>query len=382
MGDGKAHAKLSASGSSRWLNCPGSVRMEAGIERPSSIYAMEGTAAHELAEICLRNNFDAAQQIGEVFENHEVTQEMADYVQEYLDYVRRVPGNLMVEQRVDFSRWAPEGFGTADAIILDDGTVNVIDLKYGKGVRVDAEENSQAMLYGLGVLNDFGGLYEINKLILTIVQPRLDHVSEYEITTEDLLAFGSKVIKAAQTALSDGADLVPGTTQCRFCAASDRCSALAEYNLGLINEGFETYEDPGIRKQVDKLLPEQIALILQNIDGITKWAKSIEAYAQSLLEIGETVPGYKMVKGRSIRKWIDEQAASKTLVRKLTKKQAFTEKLISVAQAEKLLGKDSKIIKDHAFKPEGKPTLAHESDKREAISVNIADGFDCIDEAA
>lgn len=381
MGDGKAHATLSASGSSRWLNCPGSVRMEAGIERPSSPYAAEGTAAHGLAEKCLRNNLDAAQLIGETFNEHEATQEMVDYVQEYLDYVRSIKGNLIIEQRVDFSRWAPGGFGTADAIILNDGTINVIDLKYGKGVRVDAEENSQAMLYALGVVNDFGDLYEIKDLILTIVQPRLDHISEYEITLEDLLTWGCKVVEAAQATIGEDTELVPGKVQCRFCAAKDRCPALAEHNLKLINDGFETYETPGTRKHIDKLLPEQIALILNNIDGITKWAKDLEAYAQSQLELGEEIPDYKLVQGRSLRKWADEEAASKALVRKLTKRQAYTEKLISVAQAEKLLGKDSPLINKHAFKPEGKPTIAHVSDKRKAITVNIADGFDVLDEA-
>ncbi len=382
MSDGKAHATLSASGAHRWMRCPGSVRMEDGIERPSSVFAAEGTAAHTFAEECLRKGYSADQLIGEIFEGHEATLEMAEYVQEYLDFVRSIEGNLVIEQRVDFSPWAPGGFGTADAIVLNDGTIHVIDLKYGKGVRVEADENYQAMLYGLGVINDFGALFDIKRLVLTIVQPRLDHVSEKEISVEDLLAWGTLVVEAAQATIGDDTQLVPGKTQCRFCAAKDRCPALAETNLKLINNGFETYEKPGQRKQLDVLLPEQIALILNNIDGVASWAKSVEAYAQELLENGETVPGYKMVTGRSFRKWSDEEAASKALVRKLTKKKAFTEKLISVAQAEKILGKEHKLIKDYAFKPEGKPTIAHESDKREAISTNIADGFDVIDEAA
>lgn len=383
MGDDKAHATLSASGASRWMNCPGSVRMEAGIDRPSSPYAAEGTAAHELAESCLRKNYNADQLIGEIFYGHEATLEMAEYVQDYLDFVRGIEGNLMIEQRVDFSKWAPGGFGTADAIILNDDTAHVVDLKYGKGLRVDADNNSQAMLYGLGAYSDFGSLFDIKKFRLVIVQPRLDHLSEFEITLEDLLAFGKKVIEAAQKTVGEDTELVPGTTQCRFCAAKDRCPALAERNMKLINEGFESYERPGERKQIDELTPEQIALILKNIDGVANWAKGLEARGQELLEKGVNVPEFKLVAGRSLRKWIDEETASKALVHKLTKKKAFTEKLISVAQAEKLLGKDSKILKDHAFKPEGKPTIAHESDKREAIVVKgIADGFDVLDEAA
>lgn len=379
MGDGKAHAKLSASGAHRWMRCPGSVKMEEGIERPTSKYAEEGTAAHAFAERCLLENYDADQLIGETFEGYEATLEMAGFVQEYLDYVRAIEGHLVVEQRVDFSEWAKGGFGTADAIILNDDTAHVVDLKYGKGVQVDADDNYQAMLYGLGVINGYSSLFDIKHLVLTIVQPRLDHISERKISVEDLLTWGNRVYEAAEVALSDNADLVPGDAQCRWCAAKDRCPALAKQNLQLINNDFASFDEPGERKGIETLTPEQISSILKNINGLTKWCKDIEAYGQELLEQGETVPEHKLVIGRSNRQWVDEEAASKALVRKLTKKEAYIEKLISPAQAEKKLGKDSRIIKDHAYKPDGKITIAHESDKRKAITMNIAEGFDDID---
>lgn len=384
MEDVKAHATLSASGSATWLNCPGSVKMQEGIPRTSSVYAEEGTAAHAFAEDCLRRNVDADQLIGQTYNGFEATLGMAEYVQEYLDFVRGLQGHLEIEQRVNYSLWTPgyDSFGTADAVILKDGVCYVVDLKYGKGVRVEADVSSQLMLYGLGVLNEFSSLFDIKTVVLTIVQPRLDHVSERTISTADLLAWGERVMDAALATTKEADLLVPGDLQCRWCAAKDRCKALAEFNLKQINEGFDSVDEPGERKNINELTPGEISVILKNIDGVTKWAKDLQTYAHQLLETGQDVPDFKLVLGRSLRKWVDEEAAGKALSRKLSKKEAFTEKVISPAQAEKLLGKDSLIIKKHAFKPEGKPTIAPLSDKRPAIETNIAEGFDCLGKAA
>ena len=222
-----AHAKLSASGSARWLNCPGSVNAEKGVKEKSSFFAQEGTAAHALAEYCLVNHVSARSQLGNIFEGFEVTSDMTDHVQNYVDYVLQFEGQHMYEVRVDFSPWVPEGFGTCDAMIIGDSRkLRVIDLKYGKGIRVDAEDNTQAMLYGLGAYEDFGHIYDIDSIVITIHQPRLDHVSEWEITVTDLLAWGEEVKSKAADCFKDDAPREPSEKACQWCKAKPTCPAL------------------------------------------------------------------------------------------------------------------------------------------------------------
>lgn len=384
MGDGKAHATLSASGADTWMRCAGSVQMCRGLENRSSSYADEGTAAHALAEACLRKGYSADQLIGETFEGYEATLEMAQYVQEYLDFVLSFKGNLLIEQCVDYSKWTSktDGFGTVDATILNDGTVHVIDFKYGQNEFCDARTAYQPMMYGLGVLNDFGMLFDIKKFELAIVQPRMDSITERSISLDEMIAWGEKVKTAAEATEAENPPLVPGEKQCRWCDAKHVCPARAEQFLGAINEGFESIESPGKRRKVSTLTGEQIGAIIPLVKGFDSWVKGVKARGAELLELGETVTDHKLVLSSPHRQWVDEEKVGKYLSKKLGKKTAYPEKLISPSQAETLLGKDTKYIKDHTFKPEGKPTIAHESDKREAISTNIADGFDVIDEAA
>lgn len=389
-----AHAKLSASASDRWMRCAGSIQMCEDIEDTSSSYAMEGTAAHTLAEQCLRKGYDADQLIGETirvyddaekkYVDYEATEEMAGYVQEYLDYVRCRSGLLQIEQRVDYSPWTSNssGFGTADAVLLDDGVVRVIDLKYGENVACDVNKTYQLMLYGLGVINDFGSLYDIKQLELSIVQPRMDSITERTITYEDLLAWSERVIDAAKATEEENPPLVPGEVQCRFCLAKSICPALAAHKLEAICDGFESLEQPGERRKVETLTPEQLSAILPVLKGIDDYAKEVRAHATKLKLAGAEIEGHKLVLGSSKRYWPDEEAASKALCRKLGKSQAYEQTLISPTKAEKLLGKDSLLLKKHAFKPEGKPTIAHESDRRKEYTSSIADGFDILDEAA
>lgn len=364
------HAVLGASSSAKWLNCPGSIKMEEGMPDQVSEYAAEGITAHELAEFCLNKNEHAAVFIGHVFNGITVDDEMADGVQEYLNYVRNLKGHRFIEQRVDYSKWVHEGFGTADYICIQDNLVTVVDLKFGKGIKVDAEWNTQAMLYALGVLNDYDFLYDCERFKLVIVQPRLDHVSEWEISREDLLNFASYAKQQADLTLTDNPPINPSVKGCTFCRARSVCKPLAEHNLKLVAEEFADIDTQITPKDHKKLTNNEIAKLLPQLKLFSKWIKSVEAHAQGELEEGREVAGYKLVEGRSTRKWANHEEAEQALRRsKLKIAQIFSKNLISPTQAEKLLGKKHKIIQDHVIKPTGKPTICPVSDKRPAITM-------------
>ena len=392
----QAHAKLSASGSAQWLNCTGSIRMARDYPNESSPFAAEGTAAHALGEHCLNHNIisvssfldhviynEAVFHPSYASENdlesdtyHTVDEEMVESIQEYVDIVRSYTGLLLVERRVDFSEWVHEGFGTADAIVVQDGTVNVIDLKYGKGVRVDAYWNSQAMLYMLGVYAEYGLLYELHTFKAVIVQPRLDHISEFEISREDLIAWAEKQVRPkALEALAEDAPLTAGEKQCRWCRAKGDCAVLAKWSLEQAMEGFEFIKPDMKPKNTDRLTPDQIATLLPQLKTITQWSHAVEASALVRITGGEIVTGYKRVRTHTNRKWADEKQAEAVLAKKLKKGERTTTKLISPAQAEKLLGKANPILNDIVVRPEGKPTVVPEYDKRPAIEDAMA-GFE------
>ncbi|MDX1486598.1 MAG: DUF2800 domain-containing protein [Acidiferrobacterales bacterium] len=375
---GIAHAKLSASGSHRWLNCPGSVQAEQGKPDSRSTFAEEGTAAHELAELVLTQGGSAFDWEGyQLPENNAftVTRDMAGNVQEYVDYVKGLGGVQMYEERVDFSPWVPEGFGTSDAICIVGDTLHAVDLKYGKGLRVDAEQNTQGLLYALGAVNEYGAFYEFERVVIAIVQPRLDHISEWEISRSDLMRWADWIKERADLAASGKGERVPGEKQCRWCKAKATCDALEKYTHDIIATDFEHLDD---MQSPDAIEAERLSRIIAAKPLIVSWLDAVEAHARDMLESGESVPGYKLVEGRSIRQWSDAEQAERTLV-ELLGDEAHERKLLSVAKAEKALGKKrAEEIAELVVKPAGKPTMVPESDKRQPIGTTSSD-FDEFD---
>ena len=370
------HAKLSASGSERWLRCSGSVKAEDGIIERGSSFAAEGTAAHAVAEHCLFEGVSPDSLIGQTFEGYEVTNYMAEFVQSYVDYVKQFSGHHMYEVRVDFSPWVREGFGTCDAMIIqDDGVLRVIDLKYGQGIMVDAEQNTQAMLYALGAYEDYAHIYDINVIKITIHQPRLDHVSEWEISVSDLLEWGEYVKRKAEECFKDDAPRTPGEKQCQWCKAKATCPALKSLTEQTLITMFDDLT-PTTIKPADTLSDKQLRFALDNKKLIGGWLDAVEGLVVERLESGVSFEGFKIVEGRSLRKWGDEKDAAELLTKDYTDEQLYKKSFISVTQAEKLLGKKNiKQLEGLIVKPSGKPTLAKHDDKRPAININ-KDDFD------
>ena len=366
------HSRFPASASHRWMNCPGSIRLSEQVpQETTTSYAEEGTLAHAIAEQKLLIAIDKTVKAAELKkltkdpmydgEMDEATTFYAGLVMEHYNAAGD-SAELMIEQRVDFSDWVPDGFGTSDAIIVNDDTIEVIDLKYGKGVRVDAEGNSQMRLYALGACAMFGDLYDFEKVRMTIVQPRLDHVSTEELTLDYLLQWAQiYVVPAALEAAKDDAPLAAGDW-CRWCPARAICRKRAEANLELARYDFQ----PG-----DLLEPDEIAEILGKVDELTKWAADIEAYALQQALNGEHYDGYKLVEGRSVRKYKDElQVAEKLKAEGFSEAVLYERKLLGITAMEKLVGKKkfTETLGDLVEKPAGKPVLVPESDKREAIN--------------
>lgn len=366
-----AHATLGASNAHRWLVCAGSVDAERDIPNTSSPFAEEGTRAHDLAELSLRTSGAALDAFAD--------QDMAEFVRVYVDYVTQAANEselFEIEQRVDYSDWIEGGFGTADAVIVKGGVIHVCDLKYGMGVRVDAENNPQGMLYALGAYAANSYLGDIHTAKISIIQPRLDHISEWEIAIPDLLRWAEWAKQRAEETAEPDAPRTPGEKQCRFCRAKASCQALKAFTEDAILCEFEDLDNI---PKANTLTDAQMRKALEAKPVIESWLSAIETLVKQRLEGGDGFDGYKLVEGRSNRQWSDEWQAAAKLIELVGNDKAYSApKLISPSQAEKVLGKKrAGEIADLVSKPRGAPTLAHETDKRPAINVSLDDFNDC-----
>ncbi len=374
-----AHAKLSASSAARWMACPPSVSMSEGYADTASKYAAEGTLAHALAELILTKHFTKgigpvryAKMHDELISQHKwegealYAPEMDKYVEVYTDYVKQVAMSypskpfVYLERRVDFSEWVPGGFGTADCLIIYDNELRVMDLKYGKGVPVSAENNPQLMLYALGAYAAFKLLCRIEKVTLTIVQPRLDGISEWSLSIGDLLAFGEKVKPLAEMADKGEGEFHPGD-HCRFCKARNACKARADHSIRLAHL---------TKQQANTLSNDEIGHYLEVGKDVASWLADLQEYALSQCLAGNEVAGWKAVEGTSRRTWRDGEAAFAAIIKSgVDEALLYERKPLTLAQVEKLVGKkDFEQFSQFVYKPPGKPTLVQASDKRDAIS--------------
>lgn len=382
------HALLSASGAHRWLLCTPSAKLEEQFPDTTSEAAREGTLAHELAELKVRNYFDPGDiskrklnaQIKKMKENELWQDEMLTHTDTYIDYIRDVSIKMptqpshRVEVRLDLSRYIPGGFGTADLILLQGEDLYVIDFKYGKGVPVSAEENPQMMIYALGAYEAYRLLYPIRGVHLAIVQPRLDNISEWGCSLEKLMEFGAYVRARAEIAAKGEGDFCPGEKQCRFCRAKSRCRARAQENIRL---AFS----PDKGKLPPLITNEEVGKYLLQGEDVAKWLSDLEEYALKECLKGNDVPGWKAVEGRAPRAWTDMDAAFEKLTKSGVAEEAmlYERKPLTLAQVEKLIGKKNfqDAVGEYVIKSPGKPTLVKESDMREAISnrVTAAEAF-------
>lgn len=378
MGNDKQHALLSASASHRWLHCTPSVRLEEQFEDRGSDYAKEGTLAHDICELKLKKKFTPMSSRSfttamNKLKKHELYQEeMQGYTDIYVDYITEIIYGLPTkpytafEKKLNYSTYAKDGFGTADCLIIHGDTLRVIDFKYGKGVPVSAEDNPQMKLYALGAISEFGFIYPIQKVIVSIVQPRLDSISEWETSFDDLIAFGNNVVKpAAEKAHMGVGDFIAGE-HCKFCRAKAKCRVRAEENMKLTQFEF---------KKPPLLTNEEVGTALSMALDLKKWASDLEEFALDELLKGNDVQGWKVVEGRSNRAFVNvEEAFTRLTNSGVESALLYERKPISLTAVEKLIGKKQfdEILVNDICKPQGKPALVPESDKREPYQLSSA----------
>ena len=362
------HAVLSASSSERWLNCPPSARLCEAYEDKGSDYAAEGTDAHALAEARLKQALGIPTE--DPVENltwynaemEDCAQGYAAYVVELLETAKQTCSDpvVMIEQRVDFSRWVPGGFGTGDCICIAEGLLNIVDLKYGAGIEVSADHNPQMMLYALGALEIFDGIYDIDAVRMTIYQPRKSNISIFEMSKDALLTWADTELTEKARLAYEGQGNFSCGEWCRFCKAKAECRERAIYNLRLAQYDFL---NPAL------LQDEEIADILGRIDALTSWASDVKEYALQQAISGKEWTGWKLVEGRSNRKYTSEADVAAAV--ESVGLDPYERKVLGVTAMQKLLGKTrfEELLSPYIEKPQGKPTLVLESDKRPAMNT-------------
>lgn len=372
------HALLGPSSAKIWMSCPPSARLGEQFPDKDTAYTEEGTLAHKLAELILRyNNNEISKKayttrLNKLKADPLYSQEMMEYIEDYTQTVWELvnetkasclDAQALFEQELHFEDYVPDGFGTGDVVIIADDLVQVIDLKYGKGVGVTAYENPQLRLYGLGAYLEHSMLYDIRRVRMTIVQPRLENVTTEELTAEELLAWAEQEVKPrAQEAFAGTGDFCVGD-HCRFCKAFAICRAQKEYQLELAKYEFA---DAALLDNAE------IGEVLQKADALVKWADAIKEYAfDQVLNHGVHYDGWKLVEGRSNRKYADEAKVAEILSAAGYKDIYKPQELHGITAMEKLIGKKKfgELLDGQIIKPEGKPVLVPESDRRPELNA-------------
>ena len=357
------HAYLSASASHRWLACPPSAKLCAQEEDRGSPYAQQGTDAHELCQYLVEKalGYDVRDPTENLTWYDAEMQEAADgycsFVMEQVAEAKKLCKDPLVciEQTLDFSKWVEHGFGTGDCVIVADDLLHIVDFKYGVGVLVEATQNSQLMCYGLGALDTFGDLYDIKRIRLTIFQPRRENVDTFELTTEELLTWAEEILAPTAKLAYEGEGEFHAGDHCQFCKIKATCRKRAEYSMELARYDFA---------EAPTLSAEEIAQILPQIDTLVSWAEDIKSYALKQALSGEKYPGFKLVEGRSIRKYSDENAVAAVVQN--AGYDPYERKLLGITAMTKQLGKKKfeELLSGLVIKPQGKPVLALDTDKR------------------
>ncbi len=367
----RTHAKLSASSSHRWMMCPPSVKLSEQFQDKPSVYAEEGTYLHELCELKLHRYLGdmTAEALEEQYAAHRdsefysdeaesVTDEYVAFCIETIEAVRSsCPDPLiLVEHRLDYSEYVPDGFGTGDLVIVADGVIEVIDFKSGRGVRVDANRNSQLMLYALGALLEFDPLYGIHHVRMTIVQPRLSNLSTFEMQADDLLSWAETEVRPKALLAYEGKGEFCAGEWCRFCSARYTCRKRSEYHMRLAEHDF---------KQPDLLSDEEIADILPVAESLNCWVQDLLSFVTQEAVDGKAWPGYKLVAGRTVRKYTSEAEVIKAAT-DAGYTDIYKTTLLGVGDLEKRLGrkKFNEVLGKYVIKPQGMPILVPDTDPR------------------
>lgn len=391
-----AHALLSASGAHKWLNCPGSVSLEKDIADTSSVFAREGTLAHAVCELkvncytCNRSDLDFEKELAILKQDKLWDDEMLETAQVYFDYIHSLYVGMpsaplvLLERRVDFSRWVPNGFGTADCIMISGEDLYIIDYKHGKGVEVSAVDNPQMKLYALGALNNYGFVYDIKAIHMAIIQPRINNISEWDVSRLELEKWGRETVKPIAKKAYEGCEEYAAGEHCRFCRAKQMCKARAEHFMQLYPEAEKNFF-VGKQSIPGRYTKEDLAEYLKKGALIKTWYEDISEYALAICLNGDEVPGYKAVEGRSTRKFTDQDKAFDALISDgIAKEVLYNYVPLTLAQAEKVVGKKkfNELVGDYVSKEPGKPTLVLATDKRAAISnvVKAANVFEKLED--